>query len=214
MKLLSTFLLLIICLAASAQIPPTKKGKIEKTFSGEPLTFYPGTYIDSESRYTDFSGISVIIQNSLPKGGGYTDPSGQNFGYRIFWTRVINESDHPVELTISFPANLNSLVPSRYVKIFLPSDTMSLEKEALYAYGAAGLERFLDSGLHKPTSLRRTLKPREACMFYVGALFNKGEDRVRAGLVLKGDEFFYSIKGISPELDSVLIPCGQINLKK
>lgn len=69
----------------------------------------------------------VIIENSLPKGGGrYTDPAGKNFGYAIIWTRVINETATPLELTINFPSNSFAIYPSPgYAKFFIPPGTMT-----------------------------------------------------------------------------------------
>jgi len=209
MRLLAVFTLLTICLTAIGQTFPIKKDKKQKKYF--PLTYYPGTYIDTETKYTDSTGIVVIIQNSLPKGGGYTDPTGKNFEYRIFWTRVINETATPLELTINFPASF-AILHSPY--FFLPPDTMTLDKETLYDYGATGLKSFLDTGINKPTMLLRTINPKEACLFYIGALFYQGGyGGARAGLVLKEQDFFYSIRGMSPQLDSALIPCGRIVLK-
>jgi hypothetical protein len=208
MRLLTTFTLLTICLTTIGQTIQTYD-KRKKT-----LTYYPGTYIDTESRYTDSTGIVVIIQNSLPKGGSYTDSTGKNFGYRIFWYRVINETSAPLELTINFPADSFAILSSPdYLKVFLPSDTMTLDKETLYSYGATGLISFLDTGLTKPTMLQRTINPKEACLFYIGALFTQGYGAARAGLVLKEQDLFYRIRGIAPDLDSALIPCGQIVFK-
>ena len=190
---------------------PTKNDNRQKS-----LTFYPTTYIDTESRYTDSTGIVVIIQNSLPKGGPYTDPNGKSFAYRIFWTRVINETDTPLEIIINFPADPFAMLPSHdsYLKVFLPPDTMTLDKETLFAYGATGLNSFLDTGLNKPTMLQRTINPKEACLFYIGALFTQAYGVARAGLVLNDQDLFYGIRGIDPHLDPALIPCGQIAFKK
>ena len=190
MRLLTTFILLTICLTAIGQTFSTKKA----------LTFYPGKYIDTESRYTDSTGIVVIIQNSAPKGIGYTDPTGKNFGGRIFWTRVINETSIPLELTINFPADSFAMLPSpdSYLKVFLPPDTMTLKS-------------FLDTGINQPTMLQRTINPKEACLFYIGVLFQGSKEGVaRAGLVLKEQDLFYRIN----LLGSALIPCGQIVFKK
>ena len=91
---------------------------------------------------------------------------------------------------------------------------MTIDKETLYAYGARGLKSFLDTGLNKPTMLQRTINPKEACLFYIGALFHVTDTRAaRAGLVLKEQDLFYRIRGIAPEFDSALIPCGQIVFK-
>ncbi len=204
MRLLITFTLLTICLTAIGQAFPTR----QKT-----LTYYPSTYIDTESKYADSTGIVVIIQNSVPKGIGYTDPTGKNFGGRIFWTRVINETSTPLELTINFPADSFAMLPSpdSYLTVFLPPDTMTLDKETLYAYGVTGLKSFLDTGINKLTMLQRTINPREACLFYIGVLFQGSKEGVaRAGLVLKEQDLFYRIN----LLGSALIPCGQIVFKK
>ena len=49
------------------------------------------------------NGASLIIQNSFPRGGvKYTDPDGEVYYYAVFFTRIINETDNPFELTIDF----------------------------------------------------------------------------------------------------------------
>lgn len=68
MRLLITSTLLTICFTAIGQNFSKKKA----------LTFYPGTYIDTEYRYNDSTGIVVIVQNSERKGGKYTDPTGKD----------------------------------------------------------------------------------------------------------------------------------------
>jgi len=215
MRLLITFTLLTICLTAIGQTFPTQKDKRQKT-----LTNYPVKYIDTESKYTDSTGKGVIVQNSFPKGGGYldstgkigyTDSTGQNFGYAIFWTRVINESATPLELTINFSADSFAMFPSPYphLKLLLPPDTMTLDKESLYNYGVTGLKSFLDTGFNKPTMLQRTINPKEECLFYIAALSYQPMGVVRAGLVLKGQDLFYRM---SPQIDS--LTCGQIVFKK
>lgn len=202
MRLLITSTLMTICLTAIGQNFSTKKA----------LTFYPGTYIDTEYRYVDTTGVVVIIQNSVRKGGKYIDSTGKGFFSGIYWYRVINETATPLELTINFPtdsfATLSS--PNSYLKVFLPLDTMTLGKEGLYAYGATGLKSFLDTGLNKPTMLKKTINSREAFLFYIGyigELDYQGFNIARAELVLKGKDVFYKIEGIE-------IPCGQIVFKK
>jgi hypothetical protein len=71
----------------------------------------------------DLATKGVIIQNSLPKGGPYTDPTGKRFGYGIFWTRVINQTTSPLELTINFLGDSFAIFPEpgSYLKLFLPS---------------------------------------------------------------------------------------------
>ena len=91
---------------------------------------------------------------------------------------------------------------------------MTLDKESLYNYGATGLKSFLDTGLNKPTMLQRTIHPKEECLFYIGMLFHVPDNgRVRAGIILKEQDLFYRIS-MGKQLDSALIPCGKVVLKK
>lgn len=165
--------------------------------------------------YSENASKGVVIQNSFPKGGPYTHPTGKRFGHAIFWYRAINETTTPFELTIHFPADSFPIPPSSdsYLKLLLPPDTMTLAKEGLYGYGATGLTSFLDTGLHKPTRLQKTLQPKEEFLFYIAALSYQSGGTVRAELVLKEEDLFYRI-GILPHFDSALFPCGRIRFKK
>ncbi len=158
--------------------------------------------------HTGATSQGVIIQNSFPKGGlRYIDSSGNEFVYVIFWTRVVNETDTPIELTINFPADsfAISTPPHNYLKLFLPPETMTLGKQSLFDYGL-DLKSFLDISFHKPTSLLKTINPKGESVFYVAAVSYRPYDgSVRAGLVLEGGKLFYKIN----MLDS-LVPCGQI----
>jgi hypothetical protein len=178
----------------------------KKDTKQEPLTDYPYTYIDTESRFTDSTGLDVIIQNSLPKGVGIT--TRKKFD-RIFWNRIINESSIPIQLKINFPADSLPISSSddSYIKVFMPIDTMTLDKESMYAYGVT-------SGLDKTTPLQTTINPKEESLFYIGVLFEGSGGVVRGQLVLRGHDLLYNIRGISQKLDSTLIRCGQIILRK
>ena len=172
--------------------------------------------------YTDANGKSLIIQNSFPKGVKYTDSNGEVYGKATFWTRIINETDNPLGLTIDFsgdsyefPGSVGSSVPS-YYKIILPSDTMTRDKEDLFNYGLTDLD-FLDNSIGKPSSLKRTINPKESSGFYVVRLLMKpksgwqrvkddGNGTTRAGFSLKGQNLFYTLNGKE-------IHCGSINLK-
>jgi hypothetical protein len=168
------------------------------------LTAIGQTSIDTESKYTRSDVKDVIIQNSFPKGGlRYTDQDGKVYVYAVFWTRIINETDNPFTLTIDFPADSLELTSSsgRYFKLFLPSDTMTIEKENLFNYGLP------DNGLQKASPLKRTIHPKESSAFYVVTLFNKGVDgTLRTGLILKGQNLFYRINDKE-------IHCGKIDFK-
>ena len=179
-------------------------------------------WIDTKYEYSDSVGKRLIIQNSLPKGGlKYTDPNGDVYGYAVFWTRITNETENPLELNIDFPVEYEvPSLPGRYFKILLPSDTMTLDKEPLPDYGITDLKSFLDNSIHKPSSLKRTIKPKESGGFYVAILFDSGVvGPFRTGLSIKGKNLFYKVtryagkQGVSLLVDEKEINCGSINLK-
>jgi hypothetical protein len=167
-------------------------------------------YIDTKFRYRDSTGMSLIIQNSLPKGGlKYTDPNGKEYGYAIFWNRIYNEGTDPIELTIDFPEALYELpsAPGVYFNILLPPAIMTPDKERLFNYGLTDLKAFLDSGFQKFSSLKRTIRPKESTTFYVLTLANNGvEGTLRTGLSLREQNLFYRINDKE-------IPCGKISSK-
>ncbi|MEI2738253.1 MAG: hypothetical protein V9F01_05665 [Chitinophagaceae bacterium] len=171
--------------------------------------------------YADSMGKRLIIHNSFPKSGGsYTDPNGKKYVYAVFWTRITNETINPIELTIDFPLDSFEIPSSsaNYMKLLLPSDTMTIDKEPLYDYGLP-IKSFLDTGINKSYSLKRTINPKESTAFYVVTLSNKGVDgTLRTGLSLKGQNLFYKISAYKsipghPLMDEKEIHCGSINLK-
>ena len=178
-------------------------------------------WIDTKYEYTDSIGKSLIIQNSFPKSGiNYTDPNGKKYIYVVFWTGIINETLSPFEFTIDFPSDSFELPSSsgNYMKLLLPSDTMTMDKEPLFDYGLT-VKSFLDNNLHKSSSLKRTINPKESSAFYVVTLSTQGVNgTLRTGLSLKGQNLFYKISCYSstPDLslmDKKEINCGSINLK-
>jgi hypothetical protein len=149
--------------------------------------------------YTESNGARLIIQNSFPKSGiNYTDPSGKKYIYAVFWTRITNNTNNPIELTIDFPLDM---------KLLLPSDTMTIDKEPLNDYGLT-VKSFLDSNRHKSSSLKRTINAKESTAFYVVTLSNRGVGgTLRTGFSLKGQNLFYRIN------DKEIL-CGKIDLTK
>ncbi|MEO1054801.1 MAG: hypothetical protein AAFX87_29480 [Bacteroidota bacterium] len=174
-------------------------------------SFVKGQGIDTKW-YSETTNNGVIIQNSFPKGGPYTGSTNKNYNhsYLVFFTRVSNETRNPLELTLNFSADSIAIPnsPDTYVKLFLPLDTMTLDKRSLFSYGLTELESFEQS-----TEFKRRLKPKEDCLFYVVAIFyqtradaqHQERGGNRAELVLKGQDLFYRML---PQIDS--LPCGQI----
>lgn len=81
--------------------------------------------------YKDSNGNSLIIQNGFPKGGTkYLDPKGNSYNYAVFWTRIINETNHPFELEMNVPTDAFEIpnLTRKYYQVLIPSDTMTLEK--------------------------------------------------------------------------------------
>ena len=166
-----------------------------------------GQNFDTEFKYPDEAGKNIIFQNSLPKGGiHYTAPSKESFIYAIFWTRLTNETDNPIELKIDFPADGFQLPNSfdNSVKLLLPANKMNLEKDSLFNYGFTDIEDYLNKNFNQKSSLTKIIQPQEKYLFYVVALYDKGvEGRIRSGFVMKENQIFYKISGIE-------IPCGLI----
>jgi len=189
--------------------------------------------LDSEFRYTNSTGDQVIIQNSLPKAGaemdgvrGYYDFSGTHYGCGFFVTRVINETTAPLDLLINFSGELSSILqpPAAYYKLFIPPDTMTMEKLSLFNFGITELKSFLDTTFNKPTSFYRTVNPHEESLFLVGFLSHYVPQLndpifgvptqggpIRAGVTSKEQELFYIVSIGSLGSDS--IPCGQFIFK-
>ena len=160
-------------------------------------------------KYTDSKGASLIIQNSFPKSGiNYTDSNGKKYIYAVFWTRIINKTVNPLKLTINFPSDSFEIPSSsgNYMRLLLPTDTMTINKKPLYDYGLT-IKSFLDNNSHKSSSLERTINSKSSSAFYVVALSNHGVNgTLRTGLSIKAQNVFYRINDKE-------IHCGKINLK-
>lgn len=212
-------------------IDPTKN-KGQKT-----QTYIPNSFIESEFKYTDSAGKDIIIQNSGTKGGGnidgdsninavrgYYDSTGTHYAHAIFWTRIMNETTTPLELSINFPADSLTISthPDYYLTLFLPPDTMTIDKLSSYNYGITGLRSFLDSNFNKPSELQTKINPNDEHFFYITMLMHMPDQRgskrwrwegpTRAGVVLVEQNLFYKVSLGS--IDTKLIPIGQFVLKK
>jgi hypothetical protein len=215
------FLMLVFCTSCGGQNktdPPKDNIKSET----KDIVTSPGSNerYPTKYEYTDSIGKSLFILNSFRKGGPYIDPKGKSYGKVIFWTRLINETDNPLELKIDFPVDSFEVpgLPGKYYKVLVPPDTMTIEKESLYDYGMTGLKLFLDNNIHKPSSLKRTINPKESSGFYIVILFDHEVGApFRTGLSIKGQNLVCRISRASearpPLISEKEINCGSINLK-
>lgn len=154
----------------------------------------------------------VRIQNSLPKGGPYTGPTNEHFSYSylVFYTRVTNETGHPIELSLGFSADSIPIPnsPHTFMKVFLPPETMTLEKRSLFSYGVTELKSF-----DKSTDFKATIEPMKDCLFYTVALFYQTRDNLwnedrggnRAEYVFDGKDLVFTML---PQIDA--LQCGKI----
>jgi hypothetical protein len=160
--------------------------------------------------YTESNGASLIIENSFPKSGiNYADPTGKKYIYAVFWTRITNNTINPIELTIDFPIDSFEIPSSsgNYMKLLLPYDKMTIDKEPLYDYGLT-IKSFLDNNRDKSSSLKRTINAKGSSAFYVVTLSNRAVGgTLRTGFSLKGQNLFYRVN------DKEIL-CGKIDLTK
>ena len=167
-------------------------------------------YIDTKYEYDYSTGGRILIQNSFPRGGHkYTDPSGKDYTYAIFWTQLTNESGYPLDLELEFSGDSLELPnsPDTYFKIFLTSEPMTPDKVPLFNYGLNSLQLSLDSGLGKPSSLKKTVDSKESFIFYVVTASNRGIDGVvRAGFSLEEQNVIFTF-------NKTKIKCGHIKFK-
>ncbi len=170
--------------------------------------------------YADSLGKRLIIHNSFPMGGAYTDSEGKKHPYAIFYTQVTNETTNPVELVINFPIDSLEFPVSSgsYMKFFIPSDSMTTDKESARDYGLP-LQSFLDTATNRSCSLKRMIGSSRSIAFNILMVSNKGVGGVlRTGLSLKGQDLIYTVaayKSIpgNPLIEQKEINCGRISVK-
>lgn len=173
------------------------------------------TFVKGQLIYSESQSNGITIQNSFPRGGPYAGPVKKylNVSNLIFFTRVANETGHPLIVEVNFSADSIAIPnsPNTFMKLFLPPDSMTLEKQNLFNYGVRALDSFDQS-----TSMQRTLAPDEDFLFNVVAIFFQTKDAEwgerggnRAELVVKGQDLFYRMP---PQID--YLHCGRVIFKK
>lgn len=198
--------------AAKSQIEATKKNNSR-------LSQNPDLekYVYTDTTYTTYTGKGITIQNSFPKGGmiepdgeQYFDSSGKRYGFAAFWTRIINETNIPLELNINIPADSFAIftLPDAYLRLLLPSQTVVFDKLSKFNYGLTDIKSYLDTNLGKTSLLRKTINPNEAHIFYLVSLSYQAAGIPRAGLFLKEQNLYYKMS-IEPN-GSGIVPVGKI----
>lgn len=193
MKLFISVFLLFVYLNANGQVGPLRN------------------WVDSEVKHKDSKGNSVIMTNSLPKGGGVVYQNGKKYSYVVFWTRMSNQSATPIELKVKFPEVTFFKSPDSYIKIVLPKETMKIEKEQLFDYGLTNFQSLLNDESNQLGILQKKIGPKEDYLFYVTVFIHiEGGGSARAKFELNDKELLYKI---SMGSDTTLIPCGSLDFK-
>ena len=176
-------------------------------------------YIHTDTTYAFSYGNGITIQNSLPKGGNiepgtpYIDSTGKIYFFAAFCTRIINGTNNALELTVNFPGESFPLSSSSdaYLKLLIPTDTMTVDKLSLYSYGLTGMKSFVDINFNQTTRLQKTIKPNEEHFFYIVTISYQAGGPARSAVIMKDKDLFYSIT-MGP-YDPLEIPCGKIAFK-
>ncbi|MFM7628014.1 MAG: hypothetical protein ACKO44_00725, partial [Algoriphagus sp.] len=189
------FFLFFVYLNVNGQVSPTQN------------------WVDSQVKYTDSKGNSVLITHSFPKGGGKVYQKGKKYGYVVFWTRMSNQSAIPIELTLKFPEVIFFKSRNSYIKIVLPKESMNDEKIQLYDYGLTNLQSLLNDKSKQLGVLQKKIEPKEEFIFYTARFVHISGlgGPARAKFELNGRELLYKI---SMGSDTTRIPCGTLYFKK
>ena len=164
-------------------------------------------WIDTEVKYSFANQKDVIFTHSLPKGGGQYNLKGIKYNHVVFWTRINNQTSTPIKLQVTFPDITYLQSPDAHIKILLPKDTMSHEKEQLFNYGLTGFEFLLNDNTRQVKTLIKTIDPKKDYYFYIPVFMHEIKGSARASIVLKGEKLFYKI---SIGKDTAFIPCGSL----
>jgi hypothetical protein len=189
MKISAFFILSLLYISTYGQVGPIRN------------------WIDTEVKYSFANQKDVIFTHSLPKGGGQYNLKGIKYNHVVFWTRINNQTSTPIKLQVTFPDITYLQSPDAHIKILLPKDTMSHEKEQLFNYGLTGFEFLLNDNTRQVKTLIKTIDPKKDYYFYIPVFMHEINGSARASIVLKGEKLFYKI---SIGKDTAFIPCGSL----
>jgi hypothetical protein len=82
--------------------------------------------------------------------------------------------EHLRQYGIDFPITSYEIsdFPGKYFKVLVPADTVTPDKIPMVSYGLKDVGSFLDNNVHKQSSLRRTINPKDSSGFYFIMLYN------------------------------------------
>lgn len=222
MRKISLFLTLAALLSCQQSPTPPSQPQDANT-TRPPIAAIPANSIASQSTYTDPAGGRVTVQNGFPKGGlTYTDRDGVECGYAVFWSRVINETAHPLTLQLDLPARSYPLAnfPGAFLEVLAPADTMTADRLPLPSYGLTDIPAFLEAHHQRGTTFTRTIQPNATTGLYFVLRISTAEasGMTRTALWLQGQDLVYHIARHSVTKPITLvqeedIPCGRIDVQ-
>lgn len=164
-------------------------------------------WVDTKVTYTSSTKNSIIITNSLPRGGGLVQHKGKAYHYFVFWTSILNESPSTVALDIQFPAI--SFFPSNqsHFMVAFTKANMTLDKVQDFDYGLTDVPSLLNSTSNQLKSHSNKILSKTAYLFYTPVFIHKAKWPVRAQLIVKDTALLYKI---TAGTDTVIVPCGGI----
>lgn len=158
--------------------------------------------------YTSSTKNSIIITNSLPKGGGLVYHKGKEYNYFIFWANIRNESTSPLELQVEFPRlNLFNSDKSHFIVAFTIAE-MTFDKVQDFNYGLTDLPIHLNNEANQLMSVKNSILSQKEYLFYIPIFIHNTKWPVRAEFILKDQKLFYKI---AAGTDTVMVPCGGIS---
>jgi len=165
-------------------------------------------WVDTKVTYTSSTKNSIIITNSLPRGGGLVQHKGKEYNYFVFWTSIKNESPTTLALDIQFPAiNFFPSNQSHFMVAFTKAN-MTSDKVQEFDYGLTDVPSLLNSASNRLKSLSNKILSKTTYLFYTPIFIHKAKWPVRAEFIVKDKKLFYKI---TAGTDTVMVPCGGIN---
>lgn len=188
-NLFSTFLLILFSLNLKGQSVQNRKWEYSKVV------------------YTSSTKNSIIITNSLPKGGGLVYHKGKEYNYFIFWANIRNESNSPLEFQIKFPTLNFFNADKSHFKVGFTKAKMTIDKVQDFDYGLTDIPSLLNNESNQLKSLKNSILSKKEYLFYIPIFIHKSKWPVRAEFILKDKELFYKV---AAGTDTVMFPCGGI----